>query len=83
MKEMKGYIDNAFHAAHAALEEGISVSDNVTLLYASAVIDQLNIPCPDRKIGVKIVKHSIEAPLCQLCESTGVKDRLIIQKILN
>jgi chaperonin GroEL len=78
MKEIKEYVDNAFHATHAALEEGISVSDSVALLCASAVIDQLDIPSPDGKIGAKIVKHAIEAPLCQLCENAGFEDRLII-----
>ncbi|MDR1906740.1 MAG: chaperonin GroEL [Puniceicoccales bacterium] len=82
MKEKKDRVDDALHATRAAVEEGISAGGSVALLRASAVIDKLDIPCPDGKIGAKIVKRAIEAPLRQLCENAGVEGGLIVQEVL-
>ncbi|MDR0740996.1 MAG: chaperonin GroEL [Puniceicoccales bacterium] len=82
MKEKKDRVDDALHATRAAVEEGISAGGSVALLRASAVIDTLDIPCPDGKIGTKIVKRAIEAPLRQLCENAGVEGGLIVQEVL-
>jgi chaperonin GroEL len=82
MKEKKDRVDDALHATRAAVEEGISAGGSVALLRASAVIDSLDIPCPDGKIGAKIVKRAIEAPLRQLCENAGVEGGLIVQEVL-
>ncbi|MDR1590415.1 MAG: chaperonin GroEL [Puniceicoccales bacterium] len=82
MKEKKDRVDDALHATRAAVEEGISAGGSVALLRASAVIDTLDIPCPDGKIGAKIVKRAIEAPLRQLCENAGVEGGLVVQEVL-
>ncbi|MDR2812742.1 MAG: chaperonin GroEL [Puniceicoccales bacterium] len=82
MKEKKDRVDDALHATRAAVEEGISAGGSVALLRASAVIDKLDIPCPDGKIGAKIVRRAIEAPLRQLCENAGVEGGLIVQEVL-
>jgi chaperonin GroEL len=82
MKEKKDRVDDALHATRAAVEEGISAGGSVALLRASAIIDTLDIPCPDGKIGTKIVKRAIEAPLRQLCENAGVEGGLIVQEVL-
>jgi chaperonin GroEL len=37
---------------------------------------------PDGKIGAKIVRRAIEAPLRQLCENAGVEGGLIVQEVL-
>ncbi|MDR1303063.1 MAG: chaperonin GroEL, partial [Puniceicoccales bacterium] len=82
MKEKKDRVDDALNATRAAVEEGISAGGSVALLRASTVIDSLEIPCPDGKIGAKIVKRAIEAPLRQLCENAGVEGGLIVQEVL-
>jgi chaperonin GroEL len=82
MKEKKDRVDDALHATRAAVEEGISAGGSVALLRASTVIDNLDIPCPDGKIGAKIIKRAIEAPLRQLCENAGVEGGLIVQEVL-
>lgn len=82
MKEKKDRVDDALHATRAAVEEGISAGGSVALLRASSVIDKLDIPCPDGKIGAQIVKRAIEAPLRQLCENAGVEGGLIVQEVL-
>ncbi|MDR1435341.1 MAG: chaperonin GroEL [Puniceicoccales bacterium] len=82
MKEKKDRVDDALHATRAAVEEGISAGGSVALLRASAVIEKLDIPCPDGKIGAQIVKRAIEAPLRQLCENAGIEGGLIVQQVL-
>ncbi|MDR0418372.1 MAG: chaperonin GroEL [Puniceicoccales bacterium] len=82
MKEKKDRVDDALHATRAAVEEGISAGGSVALLRASTIIDTLDIPCPDGKIGAKIVRRAIEAPLRQLCENAGVEGGLIVQEVL-
>lgn len=82
MKEKKDRVDDALHATRAAVEEGISAGGSVALLRAASVIDSLDIPCPDGKIGAQIVKRAIEAPLRQLCENAGVEGGLIVQEVL-
>ncbi|MDR2200665.1 MAG: chaperonin GroEL, partial [Puniceicoccales bacterium] len=82
MKEKKDRVDDALHATRAAVEEGISAGGSVALLRASAVIDKLDIPCSDGKIGATIIKRAIEAPLRQLCENAGVEGGLIVQEVL-
>ncbi|MDR1366847.1 MAG: chaperonin GroEL [Puniceicoccales bacterium] len=82
MKEKKDRVDDALHATRAAVEEGISAGGSVALLRASTVIDTLDISCPDGKIGAKIVRRAIEAPLRQLCENAGVEGGLIVQEVL-
>ena len=82
MKEKKDRVDDALHATRAAVEEGISAGGSVALLRAASVIDSLDIPCPDGKIGAQIVKRAIEALLRQLCENAGVEGGLIVQEVL-
>ena len=82
MKEKKDRVDDALHATRAAVEEEISAGGSVALLRAASVIDSLDIPCPDGKIGAQIVKRAIEAPLRQLCENAGVEGGLIVQEVL-
>jgi chaperonin GroEL len=77
-----GRAHNHVHATDASFEEDISLDGSVALLPALLVPDRLKICGPDEKIRTRIIRHSIEAPLSQLCGNAGVEDGLLIQNAL-
>jgi len=80
MKERKSRVEDAVHATRAAVEEGILPGGGVALIRASKVLGE--IPTKgDEKIGVNIVKMSIERPLQQIAENAGLEGAVILQKV--
>jgi chaperonin GroEL len=82
MKERKARVEDAMHATKAAKEEGIVPGGGVALLRASKILDTLKIVDEEEKVGVKIVKRALEAPIRQICFNAGVDGAVIIDKIL-
>jgi chaperonin GroEL len=81
MKEKKARVEDALHATRAAVEEGIVPGGGVALLRTIPAIEALNLKDDDEKIGVEIVKRSIEFPLRCLAQNAGVEGSLIVQEV--
>ena len=80
MKERKSRVEDAVHATRAAVEEGILPGGGVALIRASKVLDEISVK-GDEKIGVNIVRMSIEKPIQQIVENAGLEGAVILQKV--
>jgi chaperonin GroEL len=82
MKEKKDRVDDALHATRAAVEEGIVAGGGVALIRCQKALDAVE-ACGDEKVGVSIIRKSLEAPLRQLVENAGLEAALIVENVKN
>jgi chaperonin GroEL len=80
MKERKARVEDALHATQAAVEEGILPGGGVALLRAAAVLDDLDVPAP-QKFGVDIIKRAVEEPLRMIVANAGLEPAVILEKV--
>jgi chaperonin GroEL len=82
MKEKKARVEDALHATRAAVEEGIIPGGGVGFL---RTIDKLDaIECEgDEKIGVNIIKKSLEYPIRLIASNAGVEGSIVVNKVRN
>lgn len=80
MKEKKDRIDDALHATHAALEEGIVAGGGTALLRAQKHID-LDWFEGDEKLGAQIILRAIEEPLRTIANNGGFDASVVINKV--
>jgi chaperonin GroEL len=83
VKERKARVEDALHATKAAVEEGIVPGGGVTYLYLASKLDDIKVDLPEEKIGVDIVKRSLEEPLRQICENAGIDGAVAVEKVRN
>ncbi len=82
MKEKKARVEDAMHATKAARAEGIVPGGGVALLRAGEILNTLVVTDEEEKVGVKIVKKALEAPIRQISFNAGVDGAVIMDKIL-
>ena len=82
VKEKKDRVDDAMHATRAAVEEGIVAGGGVALLYATKILDGLNVENPEQKVGVDIVRRALQTPARQIAANAGVDASVIVGKLL-
>jgi len=83
MKEKKARVEDALHATRAAVEEGIVPGGGVALLRAVDSLDKVRSSARgDEKIGVDIIRRSLEAPMRMIAANAGVEGAIVIQKVL-
>ena len=82
MKEKKDRVDDALHATRAAVEEGIVAGGGVALIRCQKALDNMEVS-GDEKVGVAIIRKSLEAPLRQLVENAGLEAALIVENVKN
>ena len=80
MKEKKARVEDALHATRAAVEEGIVPGGGVALLRAQAVLEKVK-GTEDEKIGVDIIRRSLEEPIRMIAQNAGVEGSIIVAKI--
>jgi chaperonin GroEL len=80
MKEKKARVEDALHATRAAVEEGIIPGGGVGLIRAIPALDKMKLE-GDEKIGVDIVKRSLEEPIRQLTGNAGLEGSVVVQRI--
>ncbi len=80
MKEKKARVEDALHATRAAVEEGIVPGGGVALLRCVKALDGLKL-AGDQKIGVNIIKKSLEEPIRQIVNNAGLEGSIIVQKV--
>lgn len=80
LKEKKARIEDALASTRAALEEGVVPGGGTALISAAKDLDALKLE-GDEKIGVTIIKKSIEAPLRTIAENSGVEGSVVVDKV--
>ncbi|MEA2021365.1 MAG: chaperonin GroEL [Candidatus Caldatribacteriota bacterium] len=80
LKEKKHRVEDALSATKAAVEEGIVAGGGAILLNIIPALDELKME-GDQKIGVKILKKSLEAPTKQIAENAGYEGSVIVEKL--
>jgi len=81
MKEKKSRVEDALHATRAAVEEGIVPGGGVALLWCQKVLDKVRGSDDDEKIGVEIVRRSLEEPLRMIAQNAGAEGSIIVGKV--
>jgi chaperonin GroEL len=81
MKEKKARVEDALHATRAAVEEGIVPGGGVSLLFAQKALDKLRGGEEDEKIGIDIVRKSLEEPLRLIAQNAGVEGSIVVAKV--
>jgi len=76
-KEKQHRVEDAVRAAKAALEEGIVPGGGIAFLKTEQALESLKVENDDEKIGVEIVKKSLEEPIRKIAENAG-KDGAVI-----
>ncbi|MGH7741765.1 MAG: chaperonin GroEL, partial [Candidatus Eiseniibacteriota bacterium] len=80
MKEKKARVEDALHATRAAVEEGVVPGGGVAYIRSLGALDKLAKELEgDVKVGVQIVRRSLEQPLRTLCENAGVEGSLVVE----
>jgi len=80
MKEKKARVEDALHATRAAVEEGIIPGGGVGLIRAIPALEKMKLE-GDEKIGVDIVKRSLEEPIRQLANNAGLEGSVVVQRV--
>jgi chaperonin GroEL len=81
MKEKKARVEDALHATRAAVEEGIVPGGGVAFIRAQKALDNIKGLEGDEKVGVQIVRRTIEEPTRQLADNAGQEGALIVQEV--
>jgi chaperonin GroEL len=81
MKEKKARVEDALHATRAAVEEGIVPGGGVALLWCQKALDKLRGGDEDEKIGVDIVRRSLEEPIRMIAQNAGAEGAIVVGKV--
>lgn len=82
MKEKKSRVEDAMHATHAAVEEGVLPGGGVALLRARSQLGELHGENPDQDAGIKIVLRALEEPLRQIVFNAGADPSVVLNRVL-
>jgi chaperonin GroEL len=82
MKEKKARVEDALNATRAAVEEGIVPGGGVAYLRCLAALDKMKLE-GDQKIGVDLVKRSLEEPIRQIANNAGQEGSVVTEKVKN
>jgi chaperonin GroEL len=80
MKQKRARLEDALHAARAAIEEGVLPGGGVALLRSRRSIDALKLS-GDEKIGAQILRRALETPIRQIADNAGERGSVVVQKI--
>ncbi len=81
MKEKKARVEDALHATRAAVEEGIVPGGGVAYLRVQPKLEEVKTDNEDQKIGVEIVKRSLEEPIRMIVQNAGLEGSVIVNKV--
>jgi chaperonin GroEL len=82
MKEKKARVEDALNATRAAVEEGIVPGGGVAYLRCLAALEKLKLE-GDKKIGIDIVKRSLEEPIRQIANNAGQEGSVVTERVRN
>ncbi len=81
MKERKSRVEDALHATHAAIEEGILAGGGVALVRARDAIASLRGDNLDQDAGIRIVGRALEEPLRQIVTNAGDEPSVVVNRV--
>jgi len=81
MKEKKARVEDALHATRAAVEEGIVPGGGVAYLRCQKNLLEAKTTNEDQKIGVEIIRRSVEEPIRLIVENAGLEGSVVVNKI--
>jgi len=81
MIEKKHRVEDALEAVRSAQEEGIVPGGGTTLLKCADFVVECD--DEDQKIGVEIVRKSLQAPIRQMAINAGESPDLIVERVTN
>src|SRR5947207_3159350 len=81
MKEKKARVEDALHATRAAVEEGMVPGGGVALLWCQKTLDKVKGTDDDEKIGVDIVRRSLEEPMRMIAQNAGADASIVVGKV--
>jgi chaperonin GroEL len=81
MKEKKARVEDALHATRAAVEEGIVPGGGVALLWTQKALDKVKGLDEDEKIGIDIIRRSLEEPIRMIVQNAGAEGSIIVGKV--
>lgn len=79
--ETRHRINDAVHAARAAIRGGTVPGGGATLLRAAAAVRRYEIAARDERLGAEIVAAALEAPLRQLAANAGLDPSLAVDRV--
>ncbi len=80
MKEKKARVEDALHAARAAVEEGVVPGGGVAFIRAIKVVDALKLE-GDQATGAAIIRRCLEEPLRQISTNAGLEGAIVVQNV--
>ena len=83
VKERRDRVDDALNSTRAAVEEGVVPGGGAALLYAAKSLDKLNLANDDQRVGIDIVRRSLQTPLRQIAENAGEDGAVVAGKLLD
>jgi len=82
MKEKKARVEDALHATRAAVEEGIVPGGGVAYIRCLPALDRLAKELEGgEKVGISIIKRTLEQPLRTLCDNAGLEGSVIVDQV--
>ena len=83
LKEKKHRIEDALSATRAAVQEGMIPGGGSSLVHAIKAIEKLASETKnhDEKIGVDIIRRSLEEPLRQIAENAGFEGSVEVNRV--
>jgi chaperonin GroEL len=82
MKEKKARVEDALNATRAAVEEGVIPGGGVALIRAIPALEKLAEEADgDQRIGIRIVRRALEAPLRFIAGNAGAEGSIVVQKV--
>jgi chaperonin GroEL len=81
MKEKKIRVEDALHATHAAVEEGILPGGGIAMLRARSRLGNLRGDNPDQDAGIRIVLRALEEPLRQIATNAGEEPSVVVNRV--
>jgi chaperonin GroEL len=81
LKEKKHRVEDALSATRAAVEEGIVPGGGVALINALGALDSVTPSNDDERIGVQILRRSMEEPLRTLARNAGQDGAVVVDAV--
>ena len=81
LKEKKHRVEDALSATRAAVEEGIVPGGGVALINAMSALESVSVDSDDAKIGVNIVRKSLDVPLRKIAENAGKEGSVVLENV--
>ena len=79
-KALQHKTEDALAATRAAVEEGIVPGGGVALLRTVEALEELQIE-GDEKIGINILKRTLEEPIRQIAKNAGDEGSVVVEKV--